>query len=142
MAVTEEEPSPICEMVYFAVTDGSAAHVQLWAPEYDTLRNQFFCKVCVDGVGAGGVEKVYSDYSFGALVNSIFYISITFARSDVEYRTEWRDMPHMYFPKMIPWAYGTDVYDRLCAMVDAEVQKIEDDLTRRREADPDWNEGD
>jgi hypothetical protein len=59
---------------------------------------------------------------------------IIFEKEAGDFRTDMGSSPYTVFPKYIPWEYGSDVYQKLRTMVEEEIQKIEDELTRRREA--------
>lgn len=146
MPRTNEDFEPICEMKYIETQTRKTIVVRLGPPTFDTIKGMYYCITELEGLELEKLEdgnlkgledgqryRTYSDSCFHALTLALKRFRLSFARLKGDFRDEDECSPYVCFPKEIPWVYGGDVYDRLCKTVDDEVQKIEDERTRRRE---------
>jgi hypothetical protein len=131
--MTDEEFDPICEVEFIDTQTGTKLTARLGAPVWDQSKDLYYCLTEIAGLEDGKRQRVYGVGPFGALEFALLRFRKMFAKQARDLRTADGDAPHMLFPKEIPWVYGSDVYQKLCKMVDDEVQKIEDERTRRRE---------
>jgi hypothetical protein len=132
--MVDEEFDPICKAEFTDTQTGAKLTALLGAPKFDYEKRLHYCLSEIAGDEEGKRRRSYADNSFEALMFTLQRFRILFAKQPGDLRTENGNSPLVLFPKEIPWVYGSDVYQRLCKMVDDEVQKIEDDLTRRRES--------
>ncbi|MGO9134598.1 MAG: hypothetical protein ACLP8A_11205 [Methylovirgula sp.] len=131
--MTDEEFDPICEVEFTDTQTGTRLTARLGAPVRDQSKDLYYCLTEIIGIEEGERRRIYADRSFEALEFALSRFRKVFAKQAGDLRTADGNSPYTLFPKEIPWVYGSDVYQRLCKMVDDEVQKIEDERTRRRE---------
>ncbi len=131
--MTDEEFDPLCEVEFSDTQTGTRLTARLGAPVLDQSKNDYYCLSEIVGLEEGRRQRAYGIGPFDALKNALSLFRNVFAKQAGDLRTADGSAPYTLFPKEIPWVYGSDVYQRLCKMVDDEVQKIEDERTRRRE---------
>jgi|SRR5690348_9480431 len=131
--MADEKFDPICELEFTDAQSGKKLTARLGPPVLDQKDGRYYCLSEIAGLEEGKRQRIYSDDQFGALTTALLRFSVLFAKQTGDFRTSDGVSPHMLFPKEIPWVYGSDVYRRLCTMVDVEIQKIEDERTRRFE---------
>ncbi len=129
----DEKFNPICELEFTDAQTGKKLTARLGSPVFDQTNRRYYCLSEIAGLEEGKRQRIYSDGQFEALTLALLRFRVVFAKQVGDFRTSMGTAPHMLFPKEIPWVYGSDVYQRLCNMVDAEIQKIEDERTRRFE---------
>ena len=129
----DETFDPLCELEFTETQTGRKVEVRLGAPTFDAIKNDWYCFTEVVGLVEGTLARTYSSDPFHAIGMSFVRFRVIFERQSGEFRSATGASPHVYFPKYIPWIYGDDVYERICKLVDEEVQKIEDERTKRRE---------
>ena len=146
MSQINDDFEPICEMKLVETQTKKTIIVRLGPPIFDTIKGLYYCITELEGLELAKLEdgnlkgfeegqraRTYGASCFHALKVALSRFRLSFARLKGDFRNEDDVSPYVFFPKEIPWVYGADVYDRLCKMVDDEVQKIEDERTRRRE---------
>jgi len=132
--MADESFDPLCELEFTETQTGRKAIARLGPPICDATKDRWYCLSEVAGLEEGSSARTYGSDPFQAIVLSLKRFRIIFEKQPGDFTSHMGGSPHMFFPKSIPWVYGSDVYQRLCKMVDDEVQKIEDELTRRRES--------
>src|SRR5882672_2677743 len=125
--MADEEFDPICELEFTDAHTGTKLTARLGPPVFDQNNHRYYCLSEIVGLKEGKRQRIYSDGQFEALTLALLRFRVVFAKQAGDFRTSMGEAPHMLFPKEIPWVYGSDVYQRLCKMVDAEIQKIEDE---------------
>ena len=146
MSEIDDDFDPICEMTFIETQTKKTIIVRLGPPIFDTIKGLYYCISELEGLELEKLEdgnlkgleegqrrRTYAESGFHALELALLRFNLSFARLKGDFKNEDGDQPYVFFPKRIPWVYGSDVYDRLCKTVDDEVQKIEDERTRRRE---------
>jgi hypothetical protein len=123
----------LCELGFIETQTGKKVTVRMGAPAFDPEHATYHCLTEISGLEGGNIAPAHGVDPFQAICMSLERFRVLFAKHGGDFRTAGGSSPHTVFPKEIPWVYGSDVYQRLCKMVDAEIQKIEDELTRRRE---------
>lgn len=131
--MADEKFDSICELEFIETQTGKKVTVRLGAPVFDPMKNWFCCLTEISGFEEGKIGPVYGVHPFQAICMSLKRFRVIFAKQAGNFRTSEGSAPYTVFPEEIPWVYGSDVYQRLCKMVDAEIQKIEDERTRRFE---------
>jgi hypothetical protein len=131
--MTDKRFDPICELEFTDVRSGRRYTARLGSPVFDQNDRRYYCLSEIVGLEEGKRERIYSDSQFGALMLALLRFRVLFEKQTGDLRTTDGSAPHMFFEKTIPWVHGSDVYQRLCNMVDAEIQKIEDERTGRFE---------
>ena len=146
MSETDDDFEPICEMTFIETQTNKTITVRLGPPIFDEEKALYYCITELQGLELERLEngnlkgleegqrtRTYGASVFHALELALVRFNLSFARQKGDFKSEDGNAPCVFFPKRIPWVYGGDVYDRLCKTVDDEVQKIEDERTRRRE---------
>ncbi len=123
----------LCELEFTETQTGKKVTVRLGAPVFDPTKDWYCCLTEIRGFEEGKIGPVYGVDPFQAICMSLKRFRVIFTKHAGDFRTSEGSAPYAVFPKEIPWVYGSDVYQRLCKMVDDEIQKIEDERTRRRE---------
>lgn len=134
-----EDFDTICELEFVDTQTGKKLTARLGPPIFDPAKGWYVCLTEVLGLNEGRVEGVPGGNAFQAICMSLERFRLIFARQAGDFRSGTGDSPHMFFTRRIPWVYGSDVYQKLCGIVDVEVKKIEDERTRRRESGS-WRE--
>lgn len=129
--MTSADFEPLCEEEFTDTQSGKKVIVRLGAPVLDPGID-YYCLTEVAGFAEGGLMRMYGCSPFQAISISFDRFRILFEKQGGDFRNFMGAPPETLFSKKIPWVYGADVYQRLCKMVDDEVQKIEDERTRRR----------
>jgi len=132
--MADENFDPICELEFTETKTGKKVAARIGAPAFNPASGSYYCLTEITGLEEGNVAPAHGVDPFQAICMSLKRFRILFAKQDGDFRTSDGSAPYTVFPKEIPWVYGSDVYQRLCGMVDAEIQKIEDELARRRES--------
>lgn len=131
--MVEESFDPICELAFTEAHTGKKVTARLGRPIFDPTKD-WYCLNEIAGLEEGKTARTYGVDPFQAIVMSLVRFRVIFEKEAGEFRSPNGSSPYTVFPKDIPWVYGSDVYHKLCKMVDEEVQKIEDELTRRRDS--------
>jgi hypothetical protein len=121
----------LCELEFVETTTGQKVIVRLGAPAFDSTRNWYCCLTEISGLDEGKCAPVYGVNPFQAISMSMKRFRTAFEKQSGSFATLDGSAPHTVFPREIPWTYGSDIYQRLCNMVEAEIQKIEHEQTRR-----------
>ncbi|QGM44968.1 DUF6968 family protein [Methylocystis heyeri] len=134
--MVDEIFAPMCEMAFVGEETGKRITVRLAAPVPDSETGDWYCLSEIAVNEKAERRRNYGTSPFQAIIEALTRFRVFFEKQTEPFVTteEYPDAAYVIFPKYIPWVYGLDVYQRLRGMVDAEVQKIEDELTRRREA--------
>lgn len=122
----------LCAIEFYNTESAAPVTAMLWGPFFDDKTGSFFCEHQLVGMPEMKLSRSHGGNPLFAIINSMTYFWSRFSKLPGEYRSRDGDMPHMCFPRFIPWTYGTDVYGHLCAVLDGEIQKLEDELTARR----------
>jgi hypothetical protein len=131
--MADENFDPLCELEFTETQTGKKVTARLGSPIFDPT-NDWYCLNEIAGLEEGKRARTYGVDPFQAIVLSLKRFRIIFEKEAGEFRSLMGSSPYTIFPKGIPWEYGSDVYQKLYKMVNDEVQKIEDELTRRRES--------
>jgi hypothetical protein len=124
----------ICELEFTNAVTGSKVTARLGRPIFDQSRDMWYCLTEVAGLELGRVGPAYGVNQFQAVIMGLSRLGHILEAEGGNFLTAMGDRPYMIFPKFIPFAYGSDVYQPLSKLVQDEVQEIEDAMTSRREA--------
>jgi len=124
--MADEKFDPICELEFTDAQTGKKLTARLGPPVFDQSNHRYYCLSEIAGLEEGKRQRIYSDGQFEALTLAMLRFRVVFAKQAGDFRTSMGSAPHMLFPKEIPSVYGSDFYQKLCKMVDAGIQKIED----------------
>lgn len=123
----------LIEMEFIDRKSGATVVVRLFIPTFDQDNDAWYCLGEISGLNEGALERSYGNNAFQAILMAMARFRLLFDRSGSEFESARGEHYDIVFPKYIPWAYGADIYNRLCAIVDSEVQKIENETTIERE---------
>lgn len=125
-----EKFDALCELEFVETQTGKKVTVRLGSPVFDPMKDWYCCLTEITGLDEGKVSPVYGVNPFQAIFVSLKRFRVIFAEQAGTFRTSDGSAPYTVFPKEIPWVYGSEVYQRLCEIIDDEIQKIEDNRTR------------
>ncbi|SDR55629.1 hypothetical protein SAMN05444161_5984 [Rhizobiales bacterium GAS191] len=131
--MTQDTFDAICEWE-FIERSGKTVTVRMGRPIFDPKTEGWGCESEIVGLAQGTKYRARGTDPFQAVIMAMERFRVIFEQEEGSYTSPpGGSSPYFVFPRYIPTVYGTDVHERITKLVEREIQKVEDEWTRRWE---------